>query len=99
LKYPTIGRLMASQEDFSNFWTYWHGIMKNWINEPGIRTELNMVDIIIMVLTVWTTCNIGCSQQFIWVVKLVLVSQRLWKFFVLYYLLPYINLEKGHMFS
>jgi hypothetical protein len=47
-KYPAIGRLMPNQEDFSNFQTYWHGIMKNLISEPGISTELNVVDIISM---------------------------------------------------
>jgi len=73
--------------------------MKNGNNEPGIRTELNRVDIIIMALTVQTTCNIEWCQQFICLVKLVLVGQRLWKFLLFLYLFPYINPENGQIFS
>jgi hypothetical protein len=73
--------------------------MKNETSEPEIRTELNMADMIIMMLTVKTAYTVGCIRHFICFVKLVLVSQRLGKYFVLHYLFPYINRENGHMFS
>ena len=74
--------------------------MKNGITEPGISTELNMVDIISMVLTVETTYNIGCSQQFIWVIKLLFGFPEIVKFLsiVLTYFLT-LTPEKGHVLS